>query len=68
MALMITGVVIAGVNGLAVTAPMENFAVGAAKMGPVWPFLFITIACGAISGFNALVAGGTSSKQLAREG
>jgi carbon starvation protein len=68
MALMITGVVIAGMNGLTVTAPTENFAVGAAKMGPVWPFLFITIACGAISGFHALVAGGTSSKQLAREG
>ena len=37
-------------------------------MGPVWPFLFITIACGAISGFHALVAGGTSSKQLQSEG
>jgi carbon starvation protein len=36
-------------------------------MGPVWPFLFITIACGAISGFHALVASGTSSKQLAKE-
>lgn len=34
---------------------------------PMVPFLFITIACGAISGFHALVAGGTSSKQLARE-
>lgn len=31
------------------------------------PFLFITIACGAISGFHCLVSSGTSSKQLARE-
>ena len=34
---------------------------------PSWfPFLFITIACGAISGFHALVASGTTSKQVAR--
>lgn len=31
---------------------------------PVFPFLFITIACGAISGFHGLVSSGTSSKQL----
>ena len=40
--------------------------------GPVWkgdmfPFLFITIACGAVSGFHALIASGTTSKQLANE-
>ena len=34
---------------------------------PIWPFLFITIACGAVSGFHCLVASGTSSKQLANE-
>ncbi len=34
---------------------------------PLWPFLFITIACGAISGFHSLVSSGTSSKQLANE-
>ncbi len=34
---------------------------------PIWPFLFITIACGAISGFHCLVSSGTSSKQLACE-
>lgn len=68
MAAMIAGVVISGFQGLEVVAPLSNFAVGAEKMGPVWPFLFITIACGAISGFHSLVAGGTTSKQLAREG
>ncbi len=35
--------------------------------GPAWPMLFVMIACGAISGFHSLVAGGTTSKQLARE-
>ena len=34
---------------------------------PIWPFLFITIACGAISGFHCLVSSGTSSKQISCE-
>jgi len=34
---------------------------------PIFPFLFITIACGAISGFHCLVSSGTSSKQLENE-
>jgi len=34
---------------------------------PLFPFLFITIACGAISGFHALVSSGTSSKQVNKE-
>ncbi|MGB2630644.1 MAG: carbon starvation protein A, partial [Candidatus Omnitrophota bacterium] len=34
---------------------------------PILPFLFITIACGAISGFHSLVSSGTSSKQLKNE-
>jgi carbon starvation protein len=33
----------------------------------VFPFLFVTIACGACSGFHGLVCGGTTSKQIARE-
>lgn len=41
--------------------------------GPVWtgdlfPFLFITIACGAVSGFHALISSGTTPKMLANEG
>ena len=35
--------------------------------GPLWPILFITVACGAISGFHAVVSSGTSAKQLGRE-
>jgi len=35
--------------------------------GPVWPFMFITIACGAVSGFHSLIATGTTSKMLTNE-
>jgi carbon starvation protein len=35
--------------------------------GPVFPFAFITIACGAISGFHSLIASGTTPKLLERE-
>ena len=35
--------------------------------GPLFPFLFITIACGAISGFHSLVSSGTTPKMIARE-
>ena len=46
----------------AITAP----AFHAAADGPIWfPFLFVTIACGAISGFHGLVSSGTTSKQIA---
>ena len=37
------------------------------SQGPMWPMLFVIIACGAVSGFHSLVSGGTSSKQLDRE-
>ena len=37
------------------------------EQGPVWPMLFVLVACGAVSGFHSLVAGGTTSKQLANE-
>jgi carbon starvation protein len=35
--------------------------------GPVWPMLFILVACGAVSGFHSLVSSGTTSKQLDKE-
>jgi carbon starvation protein len=38
-----------------------------AGVGPLFPFLFVTVACGAISGFHALVASGTTSKQINKE-
>ena len=39
----------------------------AEEQGPGWPMLFVLVACGAVSGFHSLVAGGTTSKQLATE-
>ncbi|MGH7858294.1 MAG: carbon starvation CstA family protein, partial [Candidatus Binatia bacterium] len=39
----------------------------AGPTGALFPFLFVTIACGACSGFHGLVCSGTTSKQIARE-
>lgn len=43
-------------------------AIDSPTQGPLWPMLFVLIACGAVSGFHSLVASGTTAKQLAREG
>ena len=60
----------------AVTPAVTAGGVGAVLMGSpdapalttlVFPFLFVTIACGACSGFHGLVCGGTTSKQIAKE-
>jgi len=48
-----------------IVAPAVNLSPEGAP--PIFPFLFITIACGALSGFHALVSSGTSSKQLSKE-
>lgn len=63
--------------GLSVPAAafrLENFHLSApvylprfADVPPLLPMMFVTIACGAISGFHSLVASGTSPKQIARE-
>ena len=50
---------------LALSAPMVQWNPAGAPL--IFPFLFITIACGAISGFHCLVSSGTSSKQLRKE-
>ncbi len=50
---------------LELVAPAINLAPQNAP--PILPFLFVTIACGAISGFHCLVSSGTSSKQLKNE-
>lgn len=66
MALLILGVLFSAFGGnLQIVAP----AVQATPSGapPLWPFLFITIACGAISGFHSLVSSGTSAKQVRNE-
>jgi len=58
-----------GFLGLLVTHPSVQsppvVAYAGAK-GHLWPMLFVTVACGAVSGFHSLVASGTTSKQLPR--
>lgn len=48
-----------------IVAPAVRLTVEGAP--PIWPFLFVTIACGALTGFHSIVASGTTSKQLANE-
>ncbi|QEE61077.1 carbon starvation protein A [Salinibacterium sp. dk2585] len=40
---------------------------GPVVAGPLWPFLFVTIACGALSGFHALISSGTTPKLVEKE-
>jgi len=59
-----------GYLGLLLAHPSLNapaFVSFNSKGGPLWPMLFVIIACGAISGFHSLVAGGTTAKQLPDE-
>jgi len=66
IALLVVGVAAAGFQGAAFDEPafaMEHLERGSATAGSVWPMLFVLVACGAISGFHSLVAGGTTSKQ-----
>jgi len=66
MALLVLGVIAASFGGnLDIVAPAVQMS--PVKAPPMWPFLFITIACGAISGFHALVSSGTSAKQVRDE-
>ncbi len=37
------------------------------SQGPLWPMMFILVACGAISGFHSIVSSGTTAKQLSKE-
>lgn len=66
LGLVAVGMLVTGMTSdFAMTAPIYNpQPAGAPSM---WPFLFITIACGAVSGFHCLVSSGTSSKQLTCE-
>ena len=65
--LMVVSLFSCGFQGLKVSVPVFNLAEGSLNLGFVWPMMFITIACGAISGFHSLVAGGTTTKQVCRE-
>ncbi len=71
MGLLIAGLLVASFSGQAnlFTSAPAMVETSSLPMGtpPIWPFLFITIACGAVSGFHCLVSSGTSSKQIANE-
>jgi carbon starvation protein len=65
---LVTGLVLLGAGLMVlqptIVAPALNLEASGAPA--LVPFLFVTIACGAISGFHGLVASGTTSKQVAR--
>lgn len=66
LGLLVGGVLVAGLTGqahLVETAPAIATEIPP-DAPPIFPFLFVTIACGAVSGFHCLVSSGTSSKQL----
>jgi carbon starvation protein len=67
ISLMAVSLFMSGFRGLSVTIPSFNLKEGVEHLGLIWPMMFCTIACGAISGFHALVAGGTTCKQVSRE-
>lgn len=62
MALLLIGIVIWRPQ---IAAPAINYNVPDPR--PIFPLLFITVACGAVSGFHSLVSSGTTAKQLDRE-
>jgi carbon starvation protein len=67
LAVLTVGILAGGISGMSVGFPSFNIAEGSDKIGLLWPMLFITVACGAISGFHSLIASGTTSKQISRE-
>lgn len=69
------GVILALALGIIIIQPhirmpaVTSFVHGGGPVisGKVWPFMFITIACGALSGFHAIIGTGTTPKMIARE-
>ena len=66
MGLAVIGIFIAAFAGTA-TFALPAFTGWTTKLGGLFPALFITVACGACSGFHSLISTGTSSKQLDNE-
>jgi carbon starvation protein CstA len=73
MAFLVVAVLAAAIRGggnfgdPSTAIPASNWSQAGAALGPGWPVLFVTIACGAVSGFHSLCAGGTTCKQLRTE-
>lgn len=68
---MFIGMIAAAVVGLVVAHPTMNLPVFTSfhsdSLGDLFPILFVTVACGAVSGFHSLVSSGTSSKTIENE-
>ena len=68
---MFAAMIIGAVVGLLVAHPTMNLPVytgfNNASLGTMFPILFVTVACGAVSGFHGLVSSGTSSKTVENE-
>lgn len=68
---MFIGMIAGAVIGLLVAHPTMNLPVFTGftneKLGTLFPILFVTVACGAVSGFHGLVSSGTSSKTIENE-
>ena len=68
---MFIGMIAGAVLGLFVAHPTMNLPMYTGfhneKLGDMFPILFVTVACGAVSGFHSLVSSGTSSKTVANE-
>lgn len=68
---MFAGMIIGAVLGLVVAHPRMNLPVYTGftneNLGNLFPILFVTVACGAVSGFHSLVSSGTSSKTISNE-
>ncbi len=71
MAVALAGIAVGALRGtIAIEAPFFRGWTGRNAAGdvmPLFPILFITVACGACSGFHAIIASGTTSKQLSCE-
>lgn len=71
LALLVVGLGVAGLTGKADLTASTPAVIAKSDLPahapPIFPFLFITIACGACSGFHCLVSSGTSSKQVENE-
>ncbi len=67
---LLYALLVAGVAGTLLVDPalhMKAWTGFETDLGPLFPILFVTVACGALSGFHSLVASGTTAKQLDSE-
>ncbi len=67
---LLYAVLAAGLAGVFLFRPTIQFPMFTrfeSELGPMFPILFVTVACGAVSGFHSLVASGTTAKQLDSE-